>query len=212
MHRQASFRQRRARQHAKTTVESLVTPVPSLPIAPISQEPTIRRSVRVESEASTAPAEPSQSTTVPPGLIDSTAPMTVEALQERLQAANSEIMRLKEVIIRSTNDGVSINIPVPPINAAGLTAETYEPVKVFYSGIVLEMIKATYSELERRNRQAYGFYRIDGEKKEINITVAITGDASAPVSTDGTTGASQEPVITVADDNAVVAATTSTVE
>jgi hypothetical protein len=198
MHRQAAFRQRRARER-KSTEEAAAKAVKdlqavTLPIAPIDQEPTIRRPVRVE-EAAAAIAQ----TPAPPGLLDSTAPMTVDALQERLQAANAEISRLKEVIARSTSDGVSINIPVPPINGAGLTAETYESVKIFYSGIVLEMIKTTYAELERRNRQAYGFYLIDGEKKELNLTIAITKGESAPVS------AGSEPNNLVAAVNVAVA-------
>ena len=171
MYRQAAFRQHRSQKHAKSrTTEDSSTPTP-LPIESINQEPTIRQPVRVQEEQKSTP----------PDLLDADSTSTTpEKLQERLNSANSEIKRLKEIIARSTNDGVSINIPIPPINAAGLTSDTYEAVKVFYSGIVLEMIKTTYAELERRNRQAYGFYVINGEKKEIDITIAITKETVVP--------------------------------
>ena len=156
MHRRAAFRQHRAKEREKLATEA------TLPISCVVKEPTIRRSV--------TPIPESQVNDLP----ENQEPVTIESLQGHLTSANGEIARLKAVIARSTHDGVSINIPVPPINATGLTADTYEAVKVFYCGIISEMIKTTYTELESKNRQAYGFYRVDGEKKEINITIATT--------------------------------------
>lgn len=134
----------------------------------VSESSSATDSVVSEVEDVTAASESSPST------VDGTKPLSLE---QRLHQANQEITRLKQVIAKQTNNGVSISYPMPAITGAGLLdVDQFEMVKTLYSGLIIELIKTTHAELERNNRKAYGLYNIDEVKKEVTITLAETTD------------------------------------
>jgi len=112
---------------------------------------------------------------VPPSTQLPPSPTEIQGLRDQLVKAQAEITQLKEVLYRSTKDGLTIGIPVPAINSTGILDVTqYEQVKALYSGVIIEMINTVHREMEAKNRQAYSFYRINSESKEIQMTFTVT--------------------------------------
>lgn len=94
-------------------------------------------------------------------------------LEQKLQDAQDEILRLRKVLAASNKKGITITYPLPQMNANALThPEKLEEIKNIYSGVVLEMINTISAKFAMENRKVYGFLEILPESKEFSINFA----------------------------------------